>query len=244
MKQQYGTKRRNNIRIVSDLQSLANRRHAVAASRYFKTGKGEYGEGDLFIGLRVPQQRTIAKKYIGLPLTDIVRLLHSPIHEYRQTALYIMTYQWKRADSHQRQLLYDAYLQNTAHINNWDLVDCSAPTIVGGYLIDTKEKRKLLYTLAVSRSLWERRIAVLSTLAFIRDRDFADAFAVAELLLSDTEDLIHKAVGWMLREIGKKDPAAEEAFLKKHCRTMPRTMLRYAIEKFPSAKRAMYLSRT
>lgn len=224
-----------------DIQKLASRKHAIVVSRYFKTGKGEYGEGDLFIGLHVPQQRKIAKKYVNLPLEDIENLLHDSIHEYRQTALYIMTYKWKKADKHLRYRLYTLYLRNTKYINNWDLVDCSAPTILGGYVTDKAKDRTILYRFAKSKNIWERRIAIIATFAFLRKKDFRDTFAIAEILLHDKHDLIHKAVGWMLREVGKADEKSLIDFLAKHYRVMPRTMLRYAIEKFPASRRQSYL---
>lgn len=244
MRQLEAKRKGNSMHIISDLHKAASRDVATSASRYFKTGKGEYGEDDMFLGIHVPQQRAIAKRYIALRLTDIERLLHSPIHEYRQTALYIMTYQWKKAEALHKKELYDLYIRNTAYINNWDLVDSSAPTIIGEYLEDKKHDRKLLYAFAKSSVLWEKRIAVLSTFAFIRNHDFSDSFAIAEILLHDSHDLIHKAVGWMLREVGKRDLAAEETFLKKHYRTMPRTMLRYAIERLPLKKRMHYMQKS
>lgn len=221
--------------IQNDLQKAANPEKAKFLARYFKTGKGEYGEGDVFLGLTVPQIRTIAKKYKNISLKETERLLHSKFHEYRLTALIILTYKKLTKE------IVDLYLTNTKYINNWDLVDLSSHKILGTYLLD--KPRNILYELAKSKNLWERRIAVLATFTFIRKKDFGDSFKIAAILLRDTHDLLHKAVGWMLREIGKIDQKAEENFLKKHCKTMPRTMLRYAIERFPSEKRQEYLRR-
>lgn len=224
-----------------DLQKVANKERAVAGARYFKTGKGEYGEGDVFLGLTVPQVRTIAKKYKDLPLKEIEKLLHDPIHEYRLTALFILMDRFKKADEGTRKRFYDFYLTNTKWINNWDLIDLSSRDIVGGYLINKPKERKILIKLAKSKSIWERRIAMIATFAFIKKKELNDTFALATILVRDTHDLIHKAVGWALREAGKVDRAAEEAFLMKYYKTMPRTMLRYAIEKFDEKRRAQYL---
>jgi 3-methyladenine DNA glycosylase AlkD len=224
------------------LRSLANPRDATFLAGFFKTGPGEYGAGDRFIGLRVPIIRKVAKEFQSLPLTEVVRLLRAEIHEERLAALVILVLQTAKADGETRKRVYDLYLANTRHINNWDLVDLSAPQLVGGYLQD--KSRKPLYRLAKSAWLWDRRISILATFAFIRRGDFDDTLAIAELLLGDKEDLIHKAVGWMLREVGKRDQAILEAFLQMHYRNMPRTMLRYAIERFPEKKRQAYLARS
>lgn len=213
-------------------------------AHYFKTGKGEYAEGDVFIGITVPVQRTIAKKYRDLPLTDIEKLLHSNIHEYRLTALFILCDQLKKADEVMKETYFDFYLSNTKWINNWDLIDLSARDIIGGWLIDKPKERKILYALARSKSIWERRIAIIATSAFMKNNDFTDTYAISEILLHDTHDLIHKAVGWMLREAGKRDEKALIDFLAKHYKVMPRTMLRYAIEKFSAVLRTRYLSGT
>ncbi len=211
-------------------------------ARYFKTGKGEYGQGDVFIGLTVPQVRAIAKKYRDLPLGEIEKLLHNKIHEYRLTALFILMDQFRRADEAVRKTYYDFYLGNTKWINNWDLIDLSARDIIGGYLVNKPKERRILYRLAKSKSVWERRIAIIATSAFINKKDFRDTLAIAKILLKDKHDLIHKASGWMLREAGKKDEKVLVAFLNKHYRTMPRTMLRYAIEKFDDKRRRAYLT--
>ena len=218
--------------VQADLQKLGNKEKAAFVARYFKTGKGEYGEGDVFLGITVPAQRIVAKKYKDLSISEIEKLLHSQIHEHRLTGLMILA---RRNPSKE---IYDFYLAHTDRINNWDLVDSSAQ-IVGEYVLD--KDRSILRTLAKSKSLWERRIAIVATHTFIKQKDFAMTFKVAELLMGDTHDLIHKAVGWMLREVGKRDQKAEEKFLQKHYKTMPRTMLRYAIERFSVSKRVFYM---
>ena len=207
-------------------------RHSL---RFFKTGPGQYGAGDRFLGIRVPALRVIAKKYQAISLDDAAKLLESEYHEERLTALLILVRRYQKPiDAKEREAIYRLYLDNMQWINNWDLVDCSAEPIVGAYLRE-RDKRPL-YRLAGSASLWERRIAMMATFHYIKQREFDDALRIAEILLGDREDLIHKAVGWMLREIGKRDIETEERFLKRHCRQMPRTMLRYAIEKFPGAR--------
>jgi len=226
-----------NIR--EDIQRLRNPEKAKILSGFFKTGKGQYGEGDVFLGIPVPEQRKIAKKYTDLSFTDIRKLLLSRIHEYRLIALLILIIRYRRADETGKQNIFNLYLKNTNHINNWDLVDLSAPNIIGDYLL-TRD-RSILYRLAQSENLWERRIAIISSFAFIRVDQFDDTFCIAELLLHDRHDLIHKAIGWMLREIGKRDQQKEEMFLGKYAAVMPRTMLRYAVERFDSKKRLLYL---
>jgi len=225
--------------IKESLQKLADKNTAEVLQRFFKTGAGEYGEGDVFIGIKVPPLRKLAAEFQDTPLKSVRRLLKSDIHEERTLALMILVRQFARADENVRERIYDFYVAHTSFINNWDLVDGSAPYIVGPFL--WKRDRSPLYVLAKSTSLWERRIAILSTFYFIRQNDFVDALKISELLLADEHDLIHKAVGWMLREIGKRDRAVEESFLKTRCRTMPRTMLRYAIERFPEPHRRRYL---
>lgn len=229
---------------VRDLKDSAK---AKIMQGFFKTGKGEYGEGDIFLGLTVPQSRTVAKRYKGLPLGEVSKLLHSPFHEERLIALLILVEQFSKADEGTRRKIYEFYLKNTKYINNWDLVDLSADKIVGAYLSD--KPRGVLYKLAKSKSLWERRIAVLATFYFIKNNEFSETLKIAKVLVRDEpilqaqggHDLIHKAVGWMLREIGKRSLSTEEKFLKEHYKEMPRTMLRYAIERFPEAKRQRYL---
>jgi len=225
--------------IKRDLSKLSNSEKARVLSSFFKTGKGQYGEGDLFLGISVPQQRKVAKKYIDLSLRNLQELLNSKIHEYRLTALLILVSKYEKTDSSGKEEIFSFYLINTVNINNWDLVDLSAPKIVGDYLFN--KDRSVLLELAKSNNLWERRIAILSTFKFIRNNDFAETLNISKLLLHDEHDLIHKAVGWMLREIGKRDQEVEEGFLNKYSWEMPRTMLRYAIEKFDKNKRQFYL---
>ena len=226
-------------RIREELRRLANSQIGAHSQRFFKTGKGQYGEGDKFLGIRVPALRKLAREYRGISIQEACRLLKSQFHEERLLALFLLVAIFKKADHEGKRAIYELYLANTRFISNWDLVDCSAEHIVGAYL--WRADRRALYDLAVSDNLWERRIAIMSTFHFIKHGDFADTLKIAEILLTDNEDLIHKAVGWMLREIGKRDVRAEERFLKRHCRQMPRTMLRYAIEKFPAPKRQAYL---
>lgn len=222
-----------------DLKKLASKEDARFLQRFFKTGIGQYGEGDKFLGIRVPVLRKLAKQYNGVSIDDAVRLLCSEFHEERMLALIIMVNRFKKGEAKEKEALYRLYLTHTKYINNWDLVDTSAEHIVGAHLLN--RDRKPLYDLAISDDLWERRIAILATFHFIRRYQFDDALSISRILLNDREDLIHKAVGWMLREIGKRDIKAEESFLIKHYQTMPRTMLRYAIEKFPEEKRQKYL---
>jgi 3-methyladenine DNA glycosylase AlkD len=222
--------------ILGHLHSLADDKAAQTARGFFKAGGIQE---DVFLGIRVPVLRQLARQYESLALAEAEQLLHSEVHEARALALLILAQSFECGTSAVRRAVYQLYLLNTAHVNNWDLVDVSAAPIVGGYLAE--RSRAPLYRLARSASLWERRIAVVATHHFIRRGDFADTLAVARLLLHDPQDLIHKAVGWMLREVGKRDQAAEEAFLAEHCRTMPRTMLRYAIERFPEELRRQYL---
>jgi len=223
-----------------ELQSLSDKEQAKNLQRFFKTEKGDYGEGDIFLGIKVPIQRKVANKYIDLSLEDLQDLLNSKIHEHRFTALIILITQFL-SDSLQKKKIFDFYLKNTKNINNWDLVDISAPKIVGKYLLD--KDRKILYKLAKSKNLWEKRIAIISTFAFIKEKQFDDTLKISEILLNDNHDLIHKAVGWALREVGNKDRKVEEKFLKKHYIQMPRTMFRYAIEKFPEELRQRYLKK-
>lgn len=223
------------------LQQLSNRDTATILQRFFKTGPGEYGEGDLFLGIKVPPLRLLAKEFIELSAEHTLELLHSKYHEERVLALMILTAKFARANEDQQQEIYQLYIDNMDWINNWDLVDGSAPYIVGPYLYN--RSRQQLYDLAPSDNLWRRRIAIIATFYFIRKKDFADSLNISEMLLQDKEDLIHKAVGWMLREIGKRDLATEEQFLQKHYKKMPRTMLRYAIEKFSEEKRRYYMAK-
>ena len=221
------------------LRSLANPEIAEHSQRFFKTGQGEYGEGDQFLGIRVPVLRQQVKAFWELPLGDIQTLLQSSFHEERLFSLLLLVYKFAKGGEDEKSAIFDLYLSNTQYINNWDLVDSSAYHIVGTYLED--KDRQILYTLAQSESLWERRIAIMSTFHFIRNHHFDDTLNLAKQLLNDQEDLIQKAVGWMLREVGKRDRLVEKRFLKSCYKKMPRTMLRYAIEKFPAQERKQYL---
>jgi 3-methyladenine DNA glycosylase AlkD len=222
-----------------ELGELADSEKAKILQRFFKTGPGEYAEGDIFLGVTVPKTRQVAKKHPTLSDLELLSLLKSPIHEERLLALLIWVAQFKSAEEKRQKQIYEIYLKNTDSINNWDLVDLSADKIVGAYLF-TRD-RSPLSKLVVSKNFWERRIAIVATFHFIKNHDYSDTFTLARLLLNDKEDLIHKAVGWMLREAGKRDLAALENFLYQNYRRMPRTMLRYAIERFPEAKRQEYL---
>ena len=228
--------------ISAELRALACAETAANLQRFFKTGPGQYGAGDLFLGIKVPVMRALAKQHRDADLVTVAKLLESRYHEERLFALLLLMQFYQRGTEEHQVAAYDLYLCNTQHINNWDLVDVSAPRIVGRHLQD--RPRKILYQLARSSVLWERRIAILSTAWFIRLDDFDDTLRIAKILLHDEHDLMHKAVGWMLREVGKRDLAAEEDFLLKHYRDMPRTMLRYAIERFPDIQRKRYLSGT
>jgi 3-methyladenine DNA glycosylase AlkD len=230
-----------NEHVKAELEKLSNPEHAMKLQGFFKTAEGEYGEGDIFLGVRVPDQRRIAKKYKKIPLTDVLELLQSGIHEHRLTALFILTEQFNKGDEEVRRRIVDLYLKNTAYLNNWDLVDSSAHKILGVWLVD--KSREVLYELARSESLWERRISIISTFAFIKRGDLVDALNLAGALVNDGHDLIHKASGWVLREIGKKDQLVLEEFLLEHYKKMPRTMLRYAIERLPVARRRFYMAR-
>jgi 3-methyladenine DNA glycosylase AlkD len=223
------------------LRAHADRSRVPVLERFFKTGPGEYAEGDRFIGVKVPGLREVCRACRGARLETIEPLLRSRIHEERLLALLLLVDAFKAADPAGRRRIYDFYLSHTAFINNWDLVDCSAPHIVGGWL--AARDRAPLRRLARSRLLWDRRIAILATHHFIRRGEVNDTLAIATLLLGDAEDLIHKAAGWMLREAEKRDPQAVRAFLDAHGAVMPRTMLRYAIERFPEPERQRYLRR-
>jgi len=222
--------------VIKELNKLADKKKAKLLARFFKTGKGQYGYGDVFIGVTVPKQREVVKKFSDLPISESQKLLKSKIHEHRLTALLILVKQFEE----NQEKIFNLYLKNTKYINNWDLVDLSAPNIVGEYLY--QKPRKILYKMAGSKSLWERRIAVLSTFYFIRQEDFKDCLKIAEILLEDKHDLIHKAVGWMLREVGKRDKKVLVQFLNKHLKKMPRTTLRYSIERFSEKERQKFLS--
>ncbi len=226
-----------------ELKKLADSDKAAILQRFFKTEQGQYGEGDIFIGVMVPQSRQVAKKFNQLPLGEIKTLLYSRIHEERLVALLILAWRYRSASrsSKEKEEIVKFYLDNIKQVNNWDLGDLSAPNILGAHLlVDNRDDRSLLYRLAGSSNVWERRIAIVATHHFIRNDDFSDTLKIAEMLLHDMHDLIHKATGWMLREVGKRDAAAEEVFLEKYCSVMPRTMLRYAIERLPESKRRRY----
>ncbi|HJQ12246.1 MAG TPA: DNA alkylation repair protein [Gemmatimonadaceae bacterium] len=222
-----------------DIRALGSAERSKHSLRFFRTGPGEYGEGDKFLGLTVPEMRAIAKRHRDLAHDDVLKLLQSEWHEERLVALVLLVEAFQRGDDDRRARIHRAYLANTKRINNWDLVDASAAAIVGGYL--EPDKISLLEKLARSTDLWERRIAIVATFHFIKNHQLAPTLCIAEMLLEDTHDLIHKAVGWMLREVGKKDLKVLDAFLVKHYRAMPRTMLRYAIERHPEPMRKRYL---
>ena len=224
-----------------DLRIYQKKDKAKILQRFFKTGPGEYGEGDIFLGLKAEEIKTVVKKYQGFSLLNLKKLLASKIHEERTAAVIILNYQFQKADIKGKNKIYKFYLNNLSGINSWDLVDNSAHRIIGVYLSFSGISREILYKLARSGGLWKRRIAIMATYQFIRERQFEETLKLAKILLNDKEDLIHKAVGWMLREVGNRDLATEESFLKKYYRKMPRTMLRYAIEKFPEKKRKSYL---
>lgn len=221
------------------LEEHADEKKGKDLQWFFKTGKGQYGQGDIFIGVKVPTTRKIAKQCAKMPLGEIKKLLASPIHEKRLLALLIMVEQFKKSPAPKQEQIFNLYMKSTRFINNWDLVDLSAYHIVGPFL--ENRPRDVLFEFAQSQLLWERRIAIISTLHYIRQNDFQTTFDISGILLEDKHDLIHKAVGWMLREAGKRDLAAQEVFLAPRYKTMPRTMLRYAIEKFPEDKRQKYL---
>lgn len=221
-----------------DLEKAATKERAIVSAKYFKTGKGEYGEGDIFIGATVPETRKIAKKY-DLSLKKIKELLESKIHEYRLIAIYILVNKFNKECN--KEEIFNFYLSNAKNINNWDLVDSSAHYIVGEYLKD--KNKEIIYKLAKSDNLWERRIAITSTLQFIRLNNFEETFKISEMLMKDKHDLIHKAVGWMLREVGKKNKTSLETFLNKYHKVMPRTMLRYSLEHFSKEKKLFYMKK-
>jgi len=230
-------------KIKKEFASVADKKRAKNLAWFFKTGKGEYGEGDKFLGIALPEQREIVKKYFcEATLKDVERLMKDPFHEVRVTGVAILVSKYKKADKKQKKEIYDFYLSHAKGINNWDLVDISCHKIVGDWLLD--KSRAPLYRLARSKVLWERRISIVSTFAFIHIGDLDDSYKLAEMLLGDKEDLMHKAVGWVLRECGKKDKARLVKFIKENGTHMPRTALRYAIEKFPEKERKRVLVET
>ncbi len=224
------------------IRDSANEKHAKTMQWFFKTGKGEYGEGDKFVGIKVPVQRQIAKKFLDLENEDLKILLNSKIHEEKLIALLILVDNYQKANDKGKEKVYKFYLRNSNKINNWDLVDLSAPKIIGEHLL--KNDKQILFKFARSKNLWERRIAVISTYTFIKNKQFKTTLQISDILLNDDHDLIQKAVGWMLREVGKQDLKTLENFLKPRYNKMPRTMLRYSIEKFPGKKRKKYLKGT
>jgi 3-methyladenine DNA glycosylase AlkD len=226
--------------IESDFKKLADPKKAELVLRYFKTGKGQYGAGDVFLGLKVPQIRQLVKKYRGMSLREADHFLQSPVHEHRLFAVLVLSEQFKRADPDQQRAIYQLYLKRRKFVNNWDIVDSSAPYIMGAYL--KTRSRAPLVALAKSKNLWDRRIAIIATQNFIRAGEFDDTLKVANILLGDSQDLIHKATGWMIREVYQRDPVRAEKFLKQHIHRVPRTTLRYAIEKMPLTKRKAYLA--
>ncbi|NTW27508.1 MAG: DNA alkylation repair protein [Candidatus Moranbacteria bacterium] len=228
------------LELQKEMRKLKNPAKAKVLAGFFKTGKGQYGEGDEFLGITVPQTRAAIKKFQQLSLKEIEKLLQSEFHEERLAAILILVFQYAKGDEKNRQSIFEFYLRSNDKINSWDLVDLSAPQIVGEFLTD--KSKEILFKLAESKSLWERRIAMVATFTDIKNGKSQTTFAIAEKLLKDKEDLLHKATGWMLREVGKRcSQEEEEIFLKKHAATMPRTMLRYALEHFPEEKRQLYL---
>ena len=222
----------------NELQKQANSEQAKILQRFFKTGVGEYGEGDIFLGIKVPIQRKIAKKYLDISLQHLQEMLNSNVHEYRFIALVILMNKYDKS----REEIFDFYNKNLGGVNNWDLVDISCPNIIGEYLL-YKDDRSILYNYANSNELWKKRISIISTLKFIKNNQFGDTLKISEILLNDKHDLIHKAVGWMLREVGKMNQKVEEEFLDKYYKQMPRTMLRYSIERFDKEKKEYYMKK-
>ena len=229
------------LTIKKRLREYSDDKKAALLRRFFKTGPGEYAEGDIFIGVMVPYSRKVAKEYRDISLKEAEKLLRSAIHEERLAALLILVSKFQSAGEAGRSSIYRLYLKNHMFINNWDLVDLTAHHIIGGFLKD--KDKKPLYSLARSENIWKRRMSILATFHYIRENDFTEAMKIADMLLNDNEDLIHKAVGWMLREVGKRDRPLLESFLDKRHEKMPRTMLRYAIEKFPESRRQAYLKK-
>ncbi len=221
--------------LTKELEKLYSKERAQNSKRFFKTGKGEYGEGDVFLGLSVPEQRVLAKKYKELSLSQIQKLLDSKIHEYRLVGGLVLVHKFSKNPEE----IFNFYIKNAKRFNNWDLADLTAPKILGNFLKD--KNKNILYTFAKSKNLWEKRISIVSTYAFIKEGNFSDTLKISELLLKDNHDLIHKAVGWMLREVGKKDIEVLKDFLKTNYKKLPRTTLRYSIERFPENVRKKFL---
>jgi 3-methyladenine DNA glycosylase AlkD len=227
------------MNILSSLKQISSPERALTSQRFFKTGKGDYGEGDVFLGATVPRCRKIAKEFSGIDLQDVKKHLSSKYHEERLIALLVLVEKFNHADENIKKEIYEFYLENKKYVNNWDLVDLSADKIVGQYLLGKNKSR--LHNLAKSESLWDRRIAIVSTYAFIKKGNFDETLKISEILLKDDRDLIQKASGWMLREVGKRDAIILKQFLARYYKEMPRTMLRYAIERFPEEMRKSYL---
>lgn len=228
-------------KILKELKLKKNTEQAKVLSRFFKTGKGQYGEGDIFWGIKVPVTRDIVKKFKETSLEDVQILLDSKVHEHRLAGLLILVEKFKKREN--KKEIYNFYLKNTKNINNWDLVDLTAPNIIGSFLLENKKERKILYSLVKSKNLWERRIAILSTFTLLRNKEYEDVLKISEILLKDEHDLIHKAVGWMLRELGKRDKDVEIEFLEKYRKVMPRTMLRYSLEKFNLKEKEYFMKK-
>ena len=232
----------NRHSLIKELINCKNADQAHILLRFFKTGKGDYGEGDKFLGIKVPQIRNISKKYLSLDLNDIQNLLDNEFHEIRFAGLVMLTEKYQKGDEEEKKAIFNLYISNIGKgINNWDLVDIPCPRIIGHYLFD--KDRSILYNLSLSENLWERRVSIISTLYFIKKDDFKDTLKISKALLQDKHDLIHKAVGWMLREVGKRDIDTEREFLNKYCSIMPRTSLRYAIEKMEEGERKIFLNK-
>lgn len=230
------------FQIKSELKKYIKPEKVAIFANFFKTGQGQYGEGDLFLGINVPDQRTVAKLFQNeATLSDVDSLLKEKYHECRLTALLILVEKYKKSSDENKKRIVDFYLENLKRVNNWDLVDLTAPKILGNYLLD--KDRKILYRLARSENLWEKRVSIISTYTLLKDKQYLETIEISKILLSDTHDLIHKAVGWMLREMGKMDKKIEMDFLDIYYKKMPRTMLRYAIEKFSEEERQDYLKR-
>ncbi len=231
-----------------DLNALKNTEQAKLLQRFFKTAPGEYGHGDIFLGIMVPTQRKICKKYMNLNFTELQKLLNSKIHEHRFCALAILVNQYKNSDNLQKEEIFNFYIKNSKKINNWDLVDNSAPKIVGEYLLDKnpstslRTSKKVLYKLAKSKNLWQKRIAIIATFSFIKENQFNDTLKISKILLKDKRDLIHKAVGWMLREVGKRNKSLETKFIKANIKKMPRITLIYALEKHTKEEKEFILN--
>lgn len=229
------------MKLIDEINSKKNDDKARIYQRFFKTGKGEYGEGDKFLGLTVPEQREIAKRHADADFDDIKELIYSEFHEHRAVGFFILAYKYEKSDETGRKKIVDFYLEHKWQGNNWDLVDCIADKILGKYLID--KDKSTLYGLAESENLWDRRISIISTFEFIKNNKFEDTLKISKILLKDMHDLIHKAVGWMLREVGKRDQNILEKFLKENYDYIPRTTLRYAIERFDKEKRENFLKK-